>query len=58
MSITRRHYGADVTSGNLVVREPATPAPIEIVATPRIGITHNADRELRFLIAGNRFVSK
>jgi DNA-3-methyladenine glycosylase len=58
MSITRRHYGIDVTGGNLVIREPATPAPIEIVVTPRIGITHNTDRELRFLIAGNRFVSK
>ena len=58
MSITRGHYGADVTRGNLVVREPVRPSPIEIVATPRIGITHNTERELRFLIAGNRFVSK
>jgi DNA-3-methyladenine glycosylase len=57
MSITRRHYGVDVTRGALVVREPAAPSPVEIVATPRIGITHNADRELRFVIAGNRFVS-
>jgi DNA-3-methyladenine glycosylase len=58
MSITRRHYGADLTRGSLVVRERATPGPVEIVATPRIGITHNADCELRFTIAGNRFVSK
>jgi DNA-3-methyladenine glycosylase len=58
MGITRRHYGVDLTRGRLAIHEPAAPSPIEIVATPRIGITHNADRELRFLIAGNRFVSR
>jgi DNA-3-methyladenine glycosylase len=58
MGITRRHYGADVTRGRLVVRAPSTPDPIEIAATPRIGITHCADRLLRYVIAGNRFVSK
>jgi len=58
MSINRSHYGADVTRGTLVVREPAVPQAIEILATPRIGITHCADRPLRFLIAGNRFVSR
>jgi DNA-3-methyladenine glycosylase len=58
MSITRSHYGADLTRGALVVREPAAPSAVKIVATPRIGITHNADSELRFTIAGNRFVSK
>jgi len=58
MSITRRHYGADVTRGKLVVREPASAGQVRIVATPRIGITHCAERDLRFLIAGNRFVSR
>jgi 3-methyladenine DNA glycosylase Mpg len=29
-----------------------------VLTTPRIGITHCADWPLRFLIAGNRFVSK
>jgi DNA-3-methyladenine glycosylase len=58
MGITRRQYGADMTRGNLVVRAPAERRAIEIVATPRIGITHCADRLLRFVIAGNRFVSK
>src|SRR5690349_18567832 len=47
MSITRSHYGADVTRGKLVVREPAEERSLEIVATPRIGITHCADRPLR-----------
>lgn len=58
MSIDRSHYGADVTRGRLVVRAPAIPEPIEIAATPRIGITHCADRLLRYIITGNRFVSK
>jgi DNA-3-methyladenine glycosylase len=58
MSITRSHYGADLTRGKLVVREPAPLVKPEIVATPRIGITHNADSELRFIIAGNRCVSR
>jgi DNA-3-methyladenine glycosylase len=58
LGITRRHYGADVTRGKLVVREPAEPAPFDIVTTPRIGITHCAERPLRFLIGGSRFVSK
>jgi DNA-3-methyladenine glycosylase len=58
MSITRKHYGADLTHGKLVVRQPFAAAPIDVLATTRIGLTHNADSELRFVIAGNRFVSK
>jgi DNA-3-methyladenine glycosylase len=57
MAITRRQNGADVTRGELVVRAPQTPAAFEIAVTPRIGITQCADLPLRFLIAGNRFVS-
>ena len=57
MDITRNHNGWDVTRGSLVVREPVEIRPIEIAVTRRIGIRHCADRPLRFLIAGNRFVS-
>jgi len=57
MAITRAQNGADVTRGSLVVREPAEPRPIEIQATPRIGITKCAELPLRFLIRGNRYVS-
>jgi len=57
LAITRAQYGADLTRGPLVVREPAEKRVIEIAVTPRIGITHCADRPLRFLIRGNRFVS-
>jgi DNA-3-methyladenine glycosylase len=57
MGITRAHNGADVTRGDLVVCEPHSSGNIEIVTTPRIGITHCADWPLRFFVAGNAFVS-
>ena len=58
MAITRAHNGVDLTRGALVVREPAESRPIEIAVTPRIGITQCAELPLRFLIRGNRFVSR
>jgi DNA-3-methyladenine glycosylase len=58
MGITRVHNGTDVTRGSLVVREPAETHAVEIAATPRIGISQCADLPLRFLIRGNRFVSR
>ncbi len=58
MGITRRHYGADVTRGPLTVRRLKNEPPFEILATPRIGIRHAADWPLRFVIAGNRCVSR
>ena len=57
MGITRDHYGVDITCGSLVVREPAEPRTMEIQATPRIGIRICAERPLRFILQGNRFVS-
>ncbi len=57
MGITRRQNGADVTRGSLVVRLPASASEIEIEVTPRIGITQSADLPLRFVMAGNEFVS-
>jgi DNA-3-methyladenine glycosylase len=57
MGITRELNGRDVTRGRFVVRQPAEQHHFDIVVTPRIGITQSADRPLRFLIQGNRFVS-
>jgi DNA-3-methyladenine glycosylase len=57
MGITRYHNGVDVTRGSLVVRQPAAAGPTQIEVTPRIGITRSADLPLRFLLAGNKFVS-
>lgn len=57
LGITRSHNGADVTRGPLVVREQACRSEVEIHVTPRIGITQSAELPLRFVIAGNGFVS-
>ena len=58
LGITRAQYGADMTRGSLVVRQPANAATNPIEVTPRIGIRHCADRPLRFLIRGNPSVSQ
>ncbi len=58
MGITRKQNGADLVASPLQVRRMANEEPFEIMTTPRIGITHCADWPLRFLIAGNRFVSR
>jgi DNA-3-methyladenine glycosylase len=58
MAITReRNNGADVTKkSELYVAEDGF-VPEKIVGTPRIGITKAADEILRYVIAGNPFVS-
>jgi DNA-3-methyladenine glycosylase len=58
MGITRKQNRADLTTSALHVRGLRDEPPVEITATPLIGITHCADWPLRFLIAGNRFVSR
>ena len=58
MALNRAHNGLDVTRGSLVVRHPTDPREVDIVVTPRIGITQCADLPLRFFIRGNRFVSR
>jgi 3-methyladenine DNA glycosylase Mpg len=50
MAITRAHKGRDVTTGSLVVRRWTRERPLEIEATPRIGITKCAAWPLRFII--------
>jgi DNA-3-methyladenine glycosylase len=58
MGITRKLNGADLVKGPLQLRRSIDEPPFEIKTTPRIGISHCADWLLRFLIAGNRFVSR
>jgi DNA-3-methyladenine glycosylase len=58
LGITRKHAGIDMTRGDLVVVARPTAPPFDIAVTPRIGITKCADLPLRFLIRGNRFVSR
>jgi DNA-3-methyladenine glycosylase len=58
LGITRRLNGSSLIAGPLTVRRLNDEPPIEIETTPRIGITKNVGWPLRFVIAGNRFVSK
>jgi DNA-3-methyladenine glycosylase len=58
LAITRAHNGADVTRGELNVRRPTHERQFEIEVTPRIGITKCADWPLRFVIRGNKYVSR
>jgi len=58
LGITREHTGVDMTRGDLVVLEHTEAPRFEIAVTPRVGITKCRDLLLRFLIKGNRFVSR
>ena len=58
LGITRKHTGADMTRGDLVVMARPALSASQIVVTPRIGITKCAELPLRFFIKGNKFVSR
>jgi len=61
MGITLDHYGADLTRGELTVREDKTAEAVEIGTSPRIGINKSnkcVDWPLRFFVKGNAHVSK
>jgi len=57
LGITLSDYGADVTRGVLTVRALKCEPPFEVAATARMGFTDQADRPLRYIVRGNRFVS-
>jgi DNA-3-methyladenine glycosylase len=59
-AITRsRDNGKDLVmpGGDLILMDDGSPAG-HITATPRIGITKAAEELLRYIVAGNRFVSR
>ena len=62
MQIDRRLNGHDLTKGPLFLAEPAEPPePFEIAARPRVGVDYAgewAEKPLRFIIVGNRFLSR
>jgi DNA-3-methyladenine glycosylase len=61
LEVDRKLNGHDLTQGNLVLAQPDEPAPFEIEARPRVGVEYArewAEKPLRFLIAGSKFVSR
>ena len=58
LGLNLSHYGADVTSGPLTVREPLQARAFAIARGPRVGITRSADLPLRFWIRDDPFVSR
>jgi DNA-3-methyladenine glycosylase len=58
MGITRELYGRDMTRGDFVVEDRGHGDAFEIDVTPRIGITKTVELPLRFLIRGNRSISR
>jgi DNA-3-methyladenine glycosylase len=60
LAITRSaHNGLDVTDKSSMLRiEEDGYRPKDILVTPRIGIRHAADLPARYLVGGNKFVSR
>jgi DNA-3-methyladenine glycosylase len=58
LGIAGEHNRHPLQQPPLVIRPGAAVSDREVVITPRIGITQCADWPLRWLIAGNPFVSK
>jgi DNA-3-methyladenine glycosylase len=61
LSIDRHLNGHDLTQGSLILAEEDEPASFEIITRPRVGVDYArewAEKPLRFLIAGNRYVSR
>jgi DNA-3-methyladenine glycosylase len=55
--LTTKQSGTDMTSGNIYIEERGI-EPGNISRAPRIGIKEGLDRDWRFFIDGNKFVSK
>lgn len=58
MGVTIGRNGADLVRGPLRLRQSKSAGELEIDVTPRVGIRHNADWPLRFVLAGSRYASR
>ena len=58
LGITLRDNGADLTRGGLTIEPPPAARDFRIAVGPRVGITRDVTRPLRFWIAGHPAVSR
>jgi DNA-3-methyladenine glycosylase len=58
LGITGAHTGKPLQRGPVVIREGEGVDDGEVQVTTRIGITKSADWPLRYIVRGNRFVSR
>lgn len=58
LSVDRSHNGVDLVSGTEVWIERGAPVPGLVATSSRVGIRVGLERQWRFLVAGDRFVSR
>jgi DNA-3-methyladenine glycosylase len=58
LGITLRDNGVDLTRGPLTIEPPPGRRAFRVAAGPRVGITRDVARPLRFWIAGHPAVSR
>ena len=56
LGISAAHDGLDVSSSPFALAPPSS--PVQVVESPRVGITRAADRLWRYSLAGSTFVSR
>jgi DNA-3-methyladenine glycosylase len=56
LAISAAHDGLDLLQPPFALEPP--PAPVDVVASPRIGITRATERPWRYSLAGSTFVSR
>jgi DNA-3-methyladenine glycosylase len=56
LAVTDAHDGLDLRRPPFALEPPA--APFDVVASPRVGITHAAEKPRRYSLAGSSFVSR
>jgi DNA-3-methyladenine glycosylase len=56
LAISAAHDGCDLLQPPFAFEPP--PAPVDVVASPRIGITRATERPWRYSLAGSTFVSR
>jgi DNA-3-methyladenine glycosylase len=56
LAISDAHDGADLRGPPFVLEPPS--AAVEVVASPRVGISRASDRPWRYSLAGSSFVSR